>query len=219
MDLYLLPGLGADHRIFQRLRLAPYHVHAIDWPRMPVGSTMADFARTMAASVDVDRPHTLIGMSMGGMVAQEMAAITAPARVIILSSWKGPQEMPASIKRMRAAHPERFLTRALLQGLLPVIRWHLGVSDPEGIALLDAFLRRHTLAQLKVQTGAVLDWQGPTTPVEPLVHIHGDKDRLMPIASIGPPVHRVKGGGHFMVVTHAAEVSKRILQALQEWLP
>lgn len=215
MDVYLIPGLGADHRLFSRLELPGHRSIAFDWPEMPVGSTLADFAAVLAAQVDKGRPHALVGVSMGGMVAQEMAALTHPRKVIIISSWKGPQEMPRPIRLLRGTHPERVLTRVFIDRTRSFLHWQMGASTPEAMALFDALLKVHTLAQLKVQVDAALNWKGPARPVEHLVHIHGDADHLMPLGTIkGAEV--VKGGGHFMVFTHAERVADRVRGALQD---
>lgn len=176
---------------------------------MPDGSHLRDYAAVLVGQVDVDHPHVLVGVSMGGMVVQEMAALTRPVRTIIISSWKGPQEMPPPLKLLRGTHPERILSKVFIQRSLPFMRWQMGVESAESSALFDSLLMVHTLAQLKVQINACLCWDGPAARVEGLVHIHGDHDRLMPIGYIEQPV-LVKGGGHFMVFDRAAEVSERI---------
>ncbi|WKZ66955.1 MAG: alpha/beta hydrolase [Flavobacteriales bacterium] len=214
MDIYLVPGLGADHRLFQRLDLAPHPVHPLNWPAMPEGSSLADFARVLADQVDRTRPHALAGVSMGGMVVQEMAALTRPVRTVVISSWKGPQEMPPPIRVLRGTHAERILTPAFMKRTLPLIRWQMGVETEADKALFDAFIAATPLEQVRVQIAAVLAWEGPSRPVEGLVHIHGSGDRLMPIWHIQRPL-RVEGGGHFMVHNRAEDVSQLVLQALE----
>ncbi|HMQ77269.1 MAG TPA: alpha/beta hydrolase [Flavobacteriales bacterium] len=213
MDVHLIPGLGADHRLFAKLRLPGHHLIAHDWPVMPKGSTLADFASVLAAQVDAERPHALVGVSMGGLVAQELAALTGPQRVVIISSWKGPHEMPAPIKVLRGTHPEKLLSRAFIQRTKPFLRWQMGANTPEDVALLDALLEVHTAAQLQVQVAAVLQWNGPPRAVPGLVHLHGDRDHLMPLGPIRDAVV-VKGGGHLMVHTLAPTISALVQRAL-----
>lgn len=215
MDVYLIPGLGADHRLFAKLELPGHRVIALDWPEMPKGSTLADLARILAGQVDKERPHALVGVSMGGLVAQEMAALTHPRKVVIISSWKGPHEMPRPIKVLRGTHPERVLTRPFIQRTRPFLHWQMGTTTPEAKELFDALLLVHTPEQLRVQVDAALNWNGPSSPVKDLVHIHGDNDHLMPLASIAGAVV-VKGGGHFMVFTHASEVGALVRKALPD---
>jgi pimeloyl-ACP methyl ester carboxylesterase len=199
--------------LFGKLDLPGHTIHYLDWPEMPEGSLLRDYASVLAAKVDTKRPHTLIGVSMGGMVAQELAILSRPERVVIVSSWKGPQEMPPPLKLLRGTHPERILSKVFIQRSLPFMRWQMGVESAESSTLFDGLLMVHTLAQLKVQINACLSWDGPLARAKGLVHIHGDHDRLMPIGYIEQPIV-VKGGGHFMVFDRAAEVSERIRTAL-----
>ena len=215
MDLYLIPGLGADHRLFSRLQLPGHTVHYLDWPSMPAGSTLKDYASKLAKQVDPTRPHALVGVSMGGMVAQELAAITNPVRTIIISSWKGRQEMPMHIRILNGTHPERVLTPAVLKQTMPLARWQMGVEAPEDVALFDELLHVHPLDQLKTQINACVCWEGTERPVKDLVHIHGDHDRLMPITNV-KGVRKVPGGSHFMVLAQPKAVQEQVLKALAD---
>ena len=180
---------------------------------MPTGSTLKDYAQELSEKTNASVPHAIIGVSMGGMVAQELAAITKPERVIIVSSWKGPHEMPMHLRMMRGTHPERMLAPAFMKHALSIVRWQMGVEQPDEIALFDELIKAHPIDQLKVQMNACLNWPGPEAPVHDLVHIHGDRDRLMPIGSItGAEV--ITGGAHFMIYSKAAEVSAAIERAL-----
>lgn len=207
VDLYLLPGLGADGRLFSRLDLSGHTPHRIDWPAMPEGSSLNEYAAALAGRVDASRAHALIGVSMGGMVAQEMALLTKPRHTVIISSWKGPQEMPMPLRLMRGTHPERLLTPAFMKRLLPVVRWQMGLENDDDTRLFDDFVSSTPLAQVRIQIAAVLGWEGPFALVPGLAHIHGDHDRLMPIGHIADPVV-VRGGGHFMVYNRPTEIGE-----------
>ena len=209
MDLYLLPGLAADRRLFARMHFPGHTVHYLDHPVMPPRSTLSDYAHAHMHAVDRSRKHALIGVSMGGMIAQELALLTAPHKTVLVSSWKGPQEMPPAIKLLRGTHPERVLTKAFMQRTLPFVKWQMGIEGPEDAALFADLLERYTTEQMKIQLNACLTWNGPSRAPGPLLHIHGDADRLMPLVHIKDPVV-IKGGGHFMVYNKAEEVRAAI---------
>jgi pimeloyl-ACP methyl ester carboxylesterase len=214
VDLYLIPGLGADKRLFAKLDLGEHDLHFLEWPEMPAGSALVDYARNLAARVDTTKPHVLIGVSMGGMVAQELASLTHPQKVIIVSSWKGPEEMPRSLRLLRGTHPERILTPAVLKQTLPLARWQMGVEQPEEVALFNELITVHSVEQLKAQINACITWNGPSEPVQHLVHIHGDHDRLMPIGHVHD-ARCIHGGSHFMVFSKAKEVGEEVKAALK----
>jgi pimeloyl-ACP methyl ester carboxylesterase len=213
MDVYLIPGLGADRRLFGGLHLPGHHIHYLEWPVMPAGSTLRDYAQALAQQVDAAEPHALVGVSMGGMVAEELAQLTKPKRTVLISSWKGPHEMPPPLRILRGTHPERLLTPTFVRTSLPLMRWQMGAETEADKALFDAFLAATPLEQLRVQIAAVMDWEGPPAPVEGLVHIHGSADRLMPIWFVKDAL-RVEGGGHFMVSDRAEEVARLVQEAL-----
>lgn len=215
MRLYCLPGLGVDRRIFDRCDFGDHEVIKLDWPVMPRGSTLTDYARKMAALVDQDEPHVLLGLSMGGMVAQEMAAITRPARVIIVSSWKGPWEMPRLIRWLRPLRPERLLTEWMMRRCVPLIRImraKLGMETADATTHVQRMMARWPARQIRVMTRAVLDWPGAR--VNDLVHLHGDRDALMPLRHIRDPIV-IPGGTHIMVYTLADAVSAAVRELLR----
>jgi hypothetical protein len=206
VEIHLVPGVAADAALFSRLSLPGHAMHVLELPTMPEGSTITDYAGVLAQQVEAGVPHALVGVSMGGMCVQEMAAVTGAVKVIIISSWKGPHEMPAVLHALRGTHPERVLTPRLVDRIKPMLYWQMGAEDEEGRALIDGFIARMPLDQIKVQVNASLNWNGPSQPVKELVHIHGDNDRLMPISSINGAIP-LAGGGHLMVHDRAVEIS------------
>jgi pimeloyl-ACP methyl ester carboxylesterase len=215
VEIHLVPGVAADAALFSRLSLPGHALHVLALPTMPEGSTITDYAGVLAQQVDAGVPHALLGVSMGGMCVQEMAAVTGAHKVIIISSWKGPHEMPAVLHALRGTHPERVLTPKLVERIKPVLYWQMGAEDEERKALIDGFIARMPLEQIKVQLNASLNWNGPPAPVKGLVHIHGENDRLMPISSITGAIP-VAGGGHLMVHDRAAEVAAIVGAQLEQ---
>ena len=91
---YLIPGLGADERVFQFLRLRG-EVHILRW-LAPQNSaeTLPHYAARLAAAVPPEQACWLVGVSFGGVLAMEVAQLRPLARVVLISSFVGPSELP-----------------------------------------------------------------------------------------------------------------------------
>ena len=212
MQVYLVPGLASDRRIFCKLALPAHEMKVLELPEMQFGATIKEHASLLSRSVGKER-HMLIGMSMGGMIMQEMAAITRPDLVIIISSWKSADEMPIWIKQLRGTHPERIVSKKFIDRVLPLLYWQMGAENDEDRVLIDEFARGTPIEKIKMQMNACLNWNGPELAPARLIHIHGDNDHLMPIGSIKGAIP-VKDGGHFMVFNKADRISEMIRNEL-----
>lgn len=208
MKLYAIPGLGADHRIYDKLHVDGVELVALDWPTMPDGASLKDYAAKLAAQVDTSTPYALVGVSMGGMVALEMAQLLQPKLTVLISSWKGPEEMPASIKAIGRLNATSLINEWTLRFSAPMLKFTLGGESKEDQSLLQDMLGSIPADQIRIGAEAILDWKGCVLP-DKLVHIHGDSDRMMPLASIKDPTV-VKGGTHFMVYDRAGEINEII---------
>ena len=210
MTIYLIPGIGCDQRLFDRISTDGHDVIKLEWPDFPIGCTLADIARDMSTRVEATKPHILIGVSMGGMVAQELAAITKPEKVILISSWTGPQEWPMAVKvaaLLRAHHLISHFAMWLTWPIKRTLGWRDGATDK----LLWDMANKQTARKIRRGTGAILRWKGSPWKGK-LVRIHGDRDQVIPLRF--PVDHVLLGGAHIMVLTQAEEVSRLLRKAI-----
>ncbi len=153
---------------------------------------MAEDAAALLAALDIDAAHVL-GISMGGMVAQELA-LRHPERILTLALGctycGGPgSELtdPARMAGLRAAMSSGDAQRALRAG------WEINVSpamvdDAEAYAsYLDIAGRRRValgvvMAQLRACAAHDTSARLPELSVPTLV-IHGTEDALLPVGN------------------------------------
>ena len=206
---YLIPGLGADERVFRRLRLAGA-VHVLRWlaPQSPT-EPLAHYAARLAAAVPPATPCWLVGVSFGGLLAQEIGRLRPLARVVLISSLGGPQELPPLLRLAGATGLHHLLPFGLLKWLPRLAQWFFGARGGTEYRLLRQILHDTDPTFARWATAQLLGWRGPGLPE--VARIHGTRDRLLPAgrARIDYPV---PGAGHFLIVSHAAYVSQVLNQ-------
>ncbi|HEX2618219.1 MAG TPA: alpha/beta hydrolase [Flavobacteriales bacterium] len=210
MTIYLLPGVGCDERLFDRLSLEGLDVVKLSWPEFRTGGTLTSIAEELKDRVNAEEPHVLIGVSMGGMVAQELALLTHPQKVVLISSWTGPAEWPWLVRVNKALGLQRTIREWSVRMVWPLKRL-IDQREQSIDQLLWDMARKQGARQLRRGTDAIMRWPGSRW-TGPLVRIHGDKDIVTPLRF--PVDHLVKGGQHVMVLTRADEISALLRREL-----
>jgi len=71
--VWVLPGLGADSRIFRNLEF-PWSATFLEWTLPEVGESLSSYADRLLAPHDIQEHDLLFGYSFGGIVAQDWAS-------------------------------------------------------------------------------------------------------------------------------------------------
>lgn len=209
-NIYLLPGLLADGRIFKNFingSSGGSEFHYVNYPQPLRNETLAHFAGRLAEHITEPNP-VLIGTSFGGVLAIEIAKHIETKQVILLGSVKHQDEL------------------AWYKNMIHLLRLHKRVSP--SIIRAGGFASRFfapketrewtTFFNMVYTTGGdyihwvidrVLGWKNTEYP-ENILHIHGSRDPLFPTRYITQPVVLIKGAGHSMVMDNAAEIKRLI---------
>ncbi|HEY4205945.1 MAG TPA: hypothetical protein VGM31_03990 [Puia sp.] len=206
MNVYFISGMGADGRLFRHIRLPEgFQMHFVQWITPDEKDTIPSYASKLVQQIDVTQPFALAGVSLGGIMAVEIAKLTTPVTTIIIGS------IPV------AAHlPRYYVTLGRSLGLLRVIP---GSLFKRAARLKRAFTRESSMDKMLVlqmideadsnfllwAMKSVLEWENKELP-QPLWHIHGTRDIVFPIM-LTRPSHIIRKGGHLFIMTHAEEVN------------
>lgn len=212
MTIYLLPGVGCDRRLFSRVELPGHEVKVLEWPPFPKGCTLEKLAETMRPGIDATKPHVLAGVSMGGMVAQELALLTKPKKVILISTWTGPKEWPWHVHVAKFLHLSWVIGSFTMRATWPLKRI-LGKRPRDIDRLLWDMAEQQGADKIRRGLEAVLRWKGSRWQ-GPSVRIQGDADHVIP--SRFPVDHLVHGGPHIMILTKATEIARLIETELRD---
>ncbi|MFN8299052.1 MAG: alpha/beta hydrolase [Chitinophagales bacterium] len=212
-SVYLIPGLGADKRMYlPQLAVWP-HARVLEHVYPITGQTLADYAERLIPLINTREPFIIIGTSLGGMVAIELAAKLKPHKTILLASVKSREELPLFIRSMKLLKLHKLLSGNTFKKFNELAAERLNSRGDAAIAALIKQMADDTDPDfIEWAINAVINWQPPAVE-SPVIHIHGDNDMLFPISRIKNALP-VAGGSHVMNLSQSEAVNSLLLQAL-----
>ncbi len=217
MNVYFISGLAADCRVFKHIKLpAGFNTVYLDWIAPLKNESLQSYAYRMAEKIDTSQPFALAGLSMGGMIATEIANKFAPATCILLSSVPTHHQMPGYFKWAFLLKLHRMVPIGLLQKV-SILKRGLAPDSHEDRTLLKQVIKDSDPAFIRWAMHAILCWKNEIVPAS-LWQIHGDRDGILPIR-FARPTHSVRGGNHLMIMSRAKELNAFLSEALVPLLP
>jgi pimeloyl-ACP methyl ester carboxylesterase len=215
LNYYLIPGMGADNRLFHHFHLPNGNVHYLDW--IPQGSSrnLSEYASLMAERITTER-NIIVGSSMGGMVTVEIAKQIRPLGAVLVSAPTGRHEFPKRLKTLSALKFHRALNSKQVMRISRLCDLFMGFKTPEQRAMFYDMLEGNGHEFLHFSVGAVLEWQNMTPPPVPFIQILGSEDKLFNPKKISN-THILQGSGHFTAFEKGKEVSKIIVEWSQQF--
>lgn len=213
MKIYLLPGLGFDHRIFSKLQLNESNTQYIDWIEPHKNEKIKDYSRRLAEKIisNNDEKIILIGHSLGGIVSQEIACLKKIDKIILISSIKSREEMPFQFRIIQPLFLHKFFTKNWTVNTVRFWGKQHDYETKEEQELFKDMVGKQSNQYLQWALKTLSIWKHPEIPKDTsLVQINGDSDKTFPIKLINTPNHIIKNGGHFMIYKHAQALSKII---------
>lgn len=210
--IYLVPGIGADHRVFETIRLDGFDTTIIVWERPLPHEPISDYAKRISKQVKHERP-LFIGLSFGGIIAAELSLIFPGSKFILISSIASRMEVPWWARHAAAVGMNKWFSGEFMKKPNPAIRWIFSIAPGYQRKLFDAILHDSDPVFLHWALNELLNWKGNGS--KRLHHIHGKKDRLLPCRFTSADIV-IEDGAHFMIVSHGEKISQILLEILHK---
>ena len=215
LRLYLIPGTGADQRLFDALDLSGYDTTHV---RLPVGERGEDLpeyaARVARDQMDTTAPFAIVGVSLGGMVATELAEQLSPEHVVIIASAKTRHELPPGYRLARYVPLYRVVggrtMRWFTKRFQPVV-------EPMATAQRELFVDMiygKDPKFLQRAVGMMVRWDRTEAPPG-ITHVHGTEDRTLPYRHATPDLV-VRDEGHMLTYSRPEVVEWVLRRELDE---
>ena len=208
----MIPGAGADRRMYApQLEQFPDMIVPEWLPPLSLNESLGSYAERMASRIDTSAPFVLGGVSLGGMIAQQMALAIKPEALILISTCNSWKAIPL-IFRLTGK-----LLRFLPDGFMRIVQYCLS-----GAALMMhlphkrlyvAMLREVPPTLVRWQSGAPVEWSLEGTLTMPVFQIQGAKDILILLKRVNATTV-IPDGDHLMNNTHAQEINAFITECL-----
>lgn len=197
-----MPGMAANPSIFDGLNLPEesFKVKRLKWFKPERGMSFEDYAKKMCEKVTDPEP-VLLGVSFGGLLVQEMAKHMQVEKTIIVSSAKSNKELPKRLIFAKYTKLHRLLPTGLVNNVELLAKYAFGETVTKRLKLYEQYLSIRDKYYLDWSIDQIVNWKQETPP-DKVVHIHGDKDAVFPIANIKNCI-TVKNGTHTMIIHRA----------------
>jgi pimeloyl-ACP methyl ester carboxylesterase len=211
----LLPGLGADAELLAPQRREFPDLEVLPWLDPRPEESLEDFGRRMAESSALDGRTVIGGVSFGGMVATVMARHVRPRALVLIASCTSGRAVRGYRRILAPLLTASPWSRQVPRPLWPIVAWFFGARAPQHRQALYRLLAHAPTPFVRWGLSAILQWSPAAPPPTRVRHIHGTSDRLLPIGGV-QPTEVVRGGGHFINVTHAEQVNACVRRALDD---
>jgi pimeloyl-ACP methyl ester carboxylesterase len=212
--IFLIPGLGADCRIYQNIDFGARPVTWIDWLKPAPTDTLTSYAQKLIDQYNITPGSIVIGNSMGGMIAMEIGKKVPCQKIILISSIRTKDEAPGYFSFFRNIPLYKLIPENALSSFDYFLDLFFGKLEKQDQSLFRDMLKKWSPEFLKWAVDAVLKWNNQTIPKNTYL-VAGDNDLVFSCKN-AKDVIIVKGGTHIMIFDKAAELSKILNEILDK---
>ena len=197
--LYILPGMGANSSMYTSYDEwnTLEGVKFIDWPIWSGEKSLRELAERLIRIHKISKEDTIVGSSLGGMIAVEIAKLVDAKKVILIGSAAEPSEV------------NKFLLK-----LTPLV----SITPIKFIQFLTGKYDSHLLTMFRETDGdfirnmclAIKSWPGSEAFAR-ISRIHGRNDSVIRCPETA---NVIQNGGHLIAMTHAKECTDLLKEQL-----
>ncbi|WP_405382602.1 alpha/beta hydrolase [Maribacter sp. LLG6340-A2] len=202
IHVYCMPGMAASAAIFEYIKLpdTQFRLYFLEWEIPAPDCTFSNYAKNMCKKITHEN-SVLLGVSLGGLLVQEMSKFIEVRKIIIVSSIKLTKELPGKMNFARLTGVHKILPTSLVNNVEFLAKYAFGDPVVKRLDLYKRYLSIRDKTYIDWCIDKMVHWKQDIVP-DNVVHIHGDKDMVFPIAKIQDCI-KVVNGTHTMIIHRA----------------
>ena len=211
--VYLFPGLGTNEKLFEGLQLnAPSK--CINYLVPERDETLQHYSQRLAEGISERDMPVLIGVSLGGILAQEISRFIPVKKVILISSIQSEKEKAWFFPLLKILPVYKILPFPVLKKTITLISDLFTYKSREERSLFLRLLAMTDARVIRWGIQQVVNWKQEMPPPD-LVQIHGTSDKIFPIRKIRAH-YEIRDGQHFMIVQRRDEIAQLLNHLIEE---
>lgn len=199
MKIYAISGLGADERVFDFLKLDAELIPLV-WITPHKNESLASYTNRFSEKINTTEPYIILGLSFGGLVANEMSQMLKPKATILISSIETKNEIPLLYRIIGKTKLLNLTPKFVLKTSNILVTYMFGTKKKK---LLKDIIEDSNVDFSKWAVLQLVSWQNETR-LDNVLKISGSNDKLLPATK---NAIIIENGEHFMVVDKAEEIS------------
>jgi pimeloyl-ACP methyl ester carboxylesterase len=206
--IYLIPGLAASPGIFDFIELPKefFTVHHLSWELPLPQESLREYCQRFKTLILHKNP-ILIGVSFGGIVAQEIASLISVEKIVIISSVKSVHEFPRRIRYAKPFQLHKILPTFMVEHVEWLFKYNLGIGQKK-LERYERYLNVRDKKYLDWAFNCIVNWKRDV-PDSRVIHIHGELDVVFPLRYIDT-CHVIPGASHAAIITHAKWLNEHL---------
>lgn len=199
IHVYLMPGMAANPTIFEYIDLPKdkFRLHWLEWIIPLHGESLQAYSLRMCKKIEHENP-VLLGVSFGGILAQEMSKHKTFKKLIVVSSVRNRHELPNRMKVLKRTKAYKLIPTKLLGNVDLLAKYAFGDAISKRVELYRKYLSVNDKYYLDWAIEQVICWKQDRS-LPDAIHIHGEKDAVFPHRHLDDCI-TVKGGTHTMII-------------------
>ena len=212
--IYLIPGQGADYRLFNNLKIdSAYNVRHIKYITPEKGTNLKNYAKKLSNQIDTSKQFILIGVSLGGMIATEIGDFLNPEKIIVISSAKSRNELPGRYRFQKKIPVYKIVSNRMAKIGAQILQPIVEPDRNKEKKIFKNMLKDKDPKFLRRTIGMIINWER-TKYRDDIIHIHGNIDKTIPIKNVKYN-YLIENGSHMITLTRGTEISQLINEIIK----
>ena len=144
MTAYFISGLGADRRVFGRLKLPPnFIIRHIEWIEPLKNESLFEYSKRLSDQMPEKKDFILVGLSFGGLVAIEINKILPAKKIILISSISNKNELSLRYRLLNLLKLHKIIPAFVLKSPMTIIYWFFNAKQRAERKLLKYYVKKY----------------------------------------------------------------------------